>query len=335
MKNIHVLPTSQPSRLAYFGTSRSLSLYEGTVTFRAFERSTQNIYITNDESRQRTDWVVYKDAITKLEVGDNELFHLGKKIILTTDQDLIKDGVQSIDDEFLEWFVKNPTCEEIVVIYEPKNFFDVKKGWEYKIIFPKEEQKQHIIDIMKSDEELGLYEQTKCYCGHTTTCDCEPEQHVDFINSNIDEFDKALKLPKQEDMITKIMQMDAKMAYDSLPKQETLEEAAIYNYKELYEGEPLTQDGPIDAFKQGAKWQQEQDNKELAMWKLAVEKQEARCTSLRGVISDLQDKNKYSEEDLKEAFKSGGKMSWTDINQETQEPYYYDFKELFEQFKKK
>jgi len=43
----------------------------------------------------------------------------------------------------------------------------------------------------------------------------------------------------------------------------------------------------------------------------------------------------YSEEDLKEAFKGGGKMSWTDINQETQEPYYYDFNKWFEQFKKK
>jgi hypothetical protein len=48
-----------------------------------------------------------------------------------------------------------------------------------------------------------------------------------------------------------------------------------------------------------------------------------------------QQERSYSEEDLKEAFKSGGKMSWTDINQETQEPYYYDFKEWFEQFKKK
>jgi hypothetical protein len=32
---------------------------------------------------------------------------VAKKIILTTDLDLIKDGVQSIDNEFLEWFVKN------------------------------------------------------------------------------------------------------------------------------------------------------------------------------------------------------------------------------------
>ena len=33
------------------------------------------------------------------------------KIILTTDQNLIADGVQAIDDEFIEWFAKNPTCE--------------------------------------------------------------------------------------------------------------------------------------------------------------------------------------------------------------------------------
>jgi hypothetical protein len=39
--------------------------------------------------------------------------------------------------------------------------------------------------------------------------------------------------------------------------KETLEEAAINNYKELYEGEPLTQDVPIDAFKQGVKWKTE------------------------------------------------------------------------------
>jgi hypothetical protein len=39
--------------------------------------------------------------------------------------------------------------------------------------------------------------------------------------------------------------------------KETLEEAAVINYKKLYEGEPLTQDVPIDAFKRGAKWQQE------------------------------------------------------------------------------
>ena len=59
-----------------------------------------------------------------------------KKIILTTDQ--LLDGVQSIDDEFLNWFVENPGCEEAKVeITEISciipNFGDVDK---YKIIIP-------------------------------------------------------------------------------------------------------------------------------------------------------------------------------------------------------
>ena len=53
------------------------------------------------------------------------------------------------------------------------------------------------------------------------------------------------------------IQYNFKATMKKEPKQETLEEAAIYNYKELYEGEPLTQDVPIDAFKQGANWQAE------------------------------------------------------------------------------
>jgi hypothetical protein len=41
----------------------------------------------------------------------------------------------------------------------------------------KKQQKQYLIDMMKNDEELGLYnETTKCYCGHTTYCDCGPEE---------------------------------------------------------------------------------------------------------------------------------------------------------------
>jgi hypothetical protein len=58
------------------------------------------------------------------------------------------------------------------------------------------------------------------------------------------------------------------------------------------------------------------------------------CTCIKDTIV-MEQERMYSEEDLKEAFKDGGKMSWTDINQETQEPYYYDFNEWFEQFKKK
>jgi hypothetical protein len=60
-----------------------------------------------------------------------------KEILLSTDTELQKDGVQSIDDEFLEWFIKNPSCERV----------EVEKGcvlydFKYKIIIPSEELKQ-------------------------------------------------------------------------------------------------------------------------------------------------------------------------------------------------
>ena len=28
---------------------------------------------------------------------------------------MIQNGVQAIDDKFLEWFVKNPSCEEVEI----------------------------------------------------------------------------------------------------------------------------------------------------------------------------------------------------------------------------
>lgn len=67
-----------------------------------------------------------------------------KKIILTTNKLLIKDGIQAINDDFLEWFVKNPSCEEVEVIQEQYTQNYHKDIWfnRYKIIIPKEEPKQ-------------------------------------------------------------------------------------------------------------------------------------------------------------------------------------------------
>ena len=75
-------------------------------------------------------------------------FSTFKKIILTTDQDLIKDGIQAIDNKFLEWFVKNPSCEEVEVeefepIYGHQNN---SSSILYKIIIPKEEPKQETLE---------------------------------------------------------------------------------------------------------------------------------------------------------------------------------------------
>lgn len=53
-----------------------------------------------------------------------------------------------------------------------------------------------------TENEMGkVPKETKCYCGHTTYCDCGTEEHIELINSNIEEFDKAIELSKQ----TKVM----------------------------------------------------------------------------------------------------------------------------------
>jgi hypothetical protein len=112
MKNIHLLPTDKLSRL-YIDNRGKYNLEIGQVDFITF----QNIYITsNEEIKEGVDqWYLDKVLNEPYNSGGAQYSSKQDVIILTTDQDLIKDGVQAIDDEFLEWFVKNPSCEEIQV----------------------------------------------------------------------------------------------------------------------------------------------------------------------------------------------------------------------------
>jgi len=174
MKNIHLIQTDKPSRLVRFFTNK-YHLCKEILPIQDEERYVNIYIISSDEEIKEGDFYLHiSNDINGIEYTtintchkphrkqDNEWYVDGmysnqcKKIILTTDQDL--DGVQAIDDEFLQWFVKNPSCEEVEVI---KEYFweDTFRG--YSLRLPKEQQKQHLIDIMKSDEELGLYEEPK------------------------------------------------------------------------------------------------------------------------------------------------------------------------------
>ena len=133
MKNIHVLPTDKPSRIYLIKSNNKLGITSNNPEFTEnFGSGTQNqhIYITNDEEIKVGDFFysvrgVIEKAIINYPKGE----HFGK-LILTTDQNLIKYGVQAIDDEFLEWFVKNPSCEEVEVSYEVlKPFQGEEKGY--------------------------------------------------------------------------------------------------------------------------------------------------------------------------------------------------------------
>ena len=112
MKNVHIIPTDKPSRLWTNNLRRRLELDEFPEQHPT--NIAKHIYITSNEEIKEGDWHFKNDKmVTKSHIIDDTC----KKIILTTDQDLIKDGVQAIDDEFLEWFVKNPSCEEVEVGY--------------------------------------------------------------------------------------------------------------------------------------------------------------------------------------------------------------------------
>ena len=133
MKNLYLLQTDQQSRLVkikdtFFLTSTN-NIPGGTF---------YNIYITSDEEIGEGDW--YLDTTVNVIFKNDKLFLNGtgyKKIILSTDPTLIADGVQAIDNEFLLWFVKNSSCEFVVIDWSPlsKNLY----GW--KIIIPQEEPK--------------------------------------------------------------------------------------------------------------------------------------------------------------------------------------------------
>jgi hypothetical protein len=113
MKNIHLLPTEKPSRL--FKVSGELKLTRNFDFYNSSEY--QHIYITSDEEIKKGDWVLNLKSNGVYPIFFlNEVVGYEKKIILTTDQELIKYGVEVISDNFLIWFTKNPNCEFIELI---------------------------------------------------------------------------------------------------------------------------------------------------------------------------------------------------------------------------
>ena len=213
MKNIHVLPTDKPSRLHEYDYLSPMGLSKEPLQWRLG----RNIYITSDEEIKEGDWYVNTlDEVVRKNNTINHSYH--KKIILTTNQDLINDGVQAIDDEFLEWFVKNPSCEEVevenerIVIDDINYNFDVV-DYKYKIIIPKEELKKEILkEVVERLKGKELFKESN---------------------------DRARKILSE---------------IKSLPIQETLEEAAIKHSSIMFDHE--ISDSNV-SFKSGAKWQQE------------------------------------------------------------------------------
>jgi len=181
MKNLYLLPTDKPSKLYKVKGKYFIDEYP----VQSVNTGNQYIYITNDSDIIVKDYVVVSCPEVNIEevrivtgyyneqflFDDKSQIHMDycKKIILTTDEDLIQNGVQAIDDDFLEWLVKNPSCEEVEVVsnYRVKSgtIEEHKQGvagyeyYEYKIIIPQEEPKP----IHKFNNGRGATLCVKCY----------------------------------------------------------------------------------------------------------------------------------------------------------------------------
>jgi len=196
MKNVYVLPHSEIG----FDPKKST-----------------NIYITTNEKPKLNDWVLdildnVMFRVTEEDILTTELDGLPfnfKKIILTTDEELIKEGVQAIDDEFLEWFVENPSCESVIVnktnkigwcsidLLDKKH--DLSKGiynaimqdankFEYKILLPKEEPKPYTQDDYFNDEFPQEEPKQECKDCNTSLEDCTCiEDTIDMKQETIEE----------------------------------------------------------------------------------------------------------------------------------------------------
>ena len=166
MKNIHILQTDKPSNIVIATIDGKLKLNNNTNDSVEYHGENQHIYITSDEEIKEGDWVITptNDIIEWAKVFQP----IGEKIILTTNKKLIRYGVQAIDDEFLEWFVKNPSCEWVKIkkyhgintsIAEVNAISgDVSLNWQgksdlrdYKIIIPKPTQQ-----VIDEDFDGGL-----------------------------------------------------------------------------------------------------------------------------------------------------------------------------------
>lgn len=178
MKNIFLKETDKPSYLfiidkskmfvpeapylSYTTVGGRVHKTEGSDIYRP-----QFIYITNAEKFKKDEWVT--DGIEVIKASSKVVDAQGlvnrrdwRKVVLTNDTSLIEDGVQEVSSHFLSFYAEN-TPDYVEVKHIRKEYVDDQDAYGYDVDYysldfpPKEEQKQHIIEMMQNDEELGLY----------------------------------------------------------------------------------------------------------------------------------------------------------------------------------
>jgi hypothetical protein len=116
----------------------------------SFLKVTVSTYITNIEKIKKGDWYSYPDqydnSIHKKYI-DEKPEKNAQKIVLTTDQKLINDGVQYIGDENLKWLENNPNNDDFIVKFI--NLPNSESGGYYDLIIP-QMKKQTAVEWLQS-----------------------------------------------------------------------------------------------------------------------------------------------------------------------------------------
>ncbi len=165
MKNIFILPAkSFKSKLAMYRNKEYTELHGvGELAFCKDDIGWSELwrplelYVTSEEALKPGDWYIntflallQQEPEIHAKKSDfvahkkDPLFKYCKKIVLTTDSDLIKDAIQAIDNEFLEWFVQNLSCEKVEIKHIIKEYVDDQDAYGYDasyytIAIPKKE----------------------------------------------------------------------------------------------------------------------------------------------------------------------------------------------------
>lgn len=199
MKNLYLLKTDKLSKLHKTIPKNNLIL----TTEYKFSNKWENyhLYVVSDEEVKNDDYFIVNEKFIQrcvksyenwLKNNKDNLRYTIKKIILTTDLDLINDNIQAIDDEFLNWYVNNDNCEEV----------DVKQGFadgtaygynflDYKIIIPEKELNQETLEEKKKKVLKEIYFKNN------------PEKSF-IIEERVNNFIKQLESKQQEQEITNI-----------------------------------------------------------------------------------------------------------------------------------
>jgi hypothetical protein len=204
--------------------------------------------ISNTENVNENCWIITNGKLVQVSYLLSNEVAKGNKIILTTNKLLIKDGIQAIDDEFLQWFIENQSCEKVEVVDLLAEQFG------YIIIIPKEEPKQENKVLVEMQQILR---RDSKFMGHYESCDlCHYNAFFKYL------YNGEILYRCQGHKIVNINNLKSKFGFGSEePKQETLEEAADKLSDELHAVFEMNNEDAflwiLNILNKGATWQAE------------------------------------------------------------------------------